>query len=221
MPDLGIRLPTLSEWLALLGGPYGDYGYALVLVAAALENTFLVTFFFPGGTMVLLGGIYARQGLLELPYVVLVGWIGTFCGASFDYAVGRWGERTFLRRLLRHRHAEAPLERAAGLLRRYGFLALMVGHFIPQVRSLVAVAAGAAQLSYRRFVLYEAPAALAWASVYGVGGYLLAEQIPLFEEMMRRFGWAVALLVGAFFTWKLYLQPRAARREPARSGEPT
>lgn len=53
---------TLSEWLALIGRFYDGYGYPLVLVAAALENTFLVTLIFPGGTMVLLGGVYAGLG---------------------------------------------------------------------------------------------------------------------------------------------------------------
>lgn len=198
---------SLSEWLALIGGFYEEYGYALVLVAAALENTLLVTLFFPGGTMVLLGGVYARLGTLELHWVILVGWVGTFLGASFDYALGRLNDRTWLRRVLEQRHMAGALERAGELLRRYGPLAFLAGHFIAQVRSLVAVAAGATRLSYPRFVLYEAPAALAWSAAYGIGGYLLADQLPVFEWAMQRFGWAVALAIGAFVTWKVWLQP--------------
>ena len=202
------RLPTLTEWIALLGGFYEGWGYPLVLVAAALENTLLVTFFFPGGTMVLLGGVYSRIGTLELPLVILVGWIGTFLGASFDFAVGRLGERGPFASLLRRGALQQPMNRARALLDRYGFLALMGSHFVSQIRSLVAVAAGATGMPYWRFALYEAPAALAWATVYGIGGYALADRLPLFEEIMARFGWAVALLVGAFLAWKVWWPSR-------------
>jgi membrane protein DedA with SNARE-associated domain len=201
---IGVRLPTLTEWIGILGGFYAGWGYPLVLVAAALENTLLVTFFFPGGTMVLLGGVYARLGALELPWVILVGWAGTFLGASFDYWVGRVGEREPFARVLARRELQGPLARAGAMLARYGLLALVGGHFIGQIRSLVAVAAGLTGLPYRRFALFEAPAALLWSTAYGVGGYLLADQLPLFEQIMSRFGWAVALAVGGFLAWRFW-----------------
>jgi membrane protein DedA with SNARE-associated domain len=201
---IGIRLPTLTEWIELLGGFYAGWGYPLVLAAAALENTLLVTFFFPGGTMVLLGGVYARLGALELPLVILVGWIGTFLGASFDYWVGRVGEQGPFARVLARRELQGPLVRAGAMLARYGMLALLGGHFISQIRSLVAVAAGLTGLSYRRFALYEAPAALVWATAYGIGGYLLADQLPRFEEIMNRFGWVLAMAIGAFLAWRFW-----------------
>jgi membrane-associated protein len=213
------RVPTLTEWIALLGGFYDGWGYPLVLIAAALENTLLVTFFFPGGTMVLLGGVYSRLGTLQLPLVILAGWVGTFLGASFDFAVGRLGERGPFGPVLRRRELQPPLTRARALLDRYGFLALLGSHFVSQLRSLVAVAAGATGMPYWRFAMYEAPAALAWSTVYGIGGYLLADQLPLFEQIMSRFGWAVALAVGAFLAWKLWRPARAPSARPERLGE--
>jgi membrane protein DedA with SNARE-associated domain len=69
------------------------------------------------------------------------------------------------------------------------------------------MAAGMTRLPYLRFALYEAPAALAWSAAYAVGGYLLADQLETFEWVMQRFGWAVGLAVGAFITWKFWLQP--------------
>jgi undecaprenyl-diphosphatase len=204
---LGIRIPSLSEWIEMLGGFYGAWGYPLVLVAAALENTFLVTFIFPGGTMVLLGGIYARLGQLELPYVILVGWIGTFIGASIDYGLGRWGQR-LLRPVLSRPDVASGMARVAVMLRRYGMLALLAGHFVGPIRSLVALSAGMARMEYWRFALYEAPAALVWATAYGIGGYLLADQIATLEVVMDRFGWIVAITAIAFIGWRVLLRPR-------------
>lgn len=206
------RIPSLTEWIELLGGLYGQWGYLIVPVAAAIENTLFVTFFFPGGTMVILGGVYARLGQLELPLVILLGWLGTFAGASLDYAIGRWGYSGPLGRLLRSEVVAQPLEKAGEMFLKYGFLALMAGHFVGQIRSLVAVAAGVTRMPYWRFALYEAPAALAWSAAYAIGGYALADQLPLFEQVMQRFGWAVGLAVGLFFAWKLSRTPR--RVEP-------
>jgi membrane protein DedA with SNARE-associated domain len=106
------------------------------------------------------------------------------------------------------------LDRAGEMLQRYGPLAFLLGHFVAQLRSLVFVTAGATRMPYWRFALYEAPAALVWSAAYGVGGHLLADQIPLFEQIMQSFGWAVALVIGAFITWKFWLQPRRRAAEP-------
>ena len=205
---------------------YGTYGYPIVWFAATLENTFIITWIVPGGTMVLLGGVYAQRGALDLPLVILAGWLGTFCGASIDYAIGRFGERTWpINRLLADKNVSVPLGRAGEMLARYGLWALMVSHFIGQVRSLVAVSAGLTRLPYWRFALYEAPAALAWATLYGLGGYFLADQIPLFEWILQRFGFVIAILTVAFLAYKMW--PSMFPRRPdspvtaTESGTPT
>jgi undecaprenyl-diphosphatase len=208
MTDLiGLRLPSLSEWIEMLGHLYGSFGYPLVLLGAALENTFLITIFFPGGTMVLLGGIYSRTGQLELPYVVLSGWIGTTIGASIDYGLGRWGG-SLMRPFLARPDLAAALVRVGAMLRRYGVLALMAGHFFAPLRSLVALSAGMARMEYWRFALYELPAALTWATAYGIGGYLLADQIPLLERILERFGWVFAAATAIVVVWRVRRRPR-------------
>ncbi len=194
---------------------YGTYGYPIVWLAAMLENTFIVTWIVPGGTMVLLGGVYAQRGALDLPLVILVGWIGTFCGASIDYAIGRFGERTWpLNRLLANTSVAGPLTIAGHMLARYGLWALLVSHFIGHIRSLVAVSAGLTRLPFWRFAVYEAPASLAWATLYALGGYFLADQIPLFEWVLQRFGVVVVILMIGFIAYKTLPRVLAKRQAP-------
>ncbi|TAK21360.1 MAG: DedA family protein [Chloroflexota bacterium] len=210
---LGIHLPGLSEWITILGGFYGAWGYPAILLAAAIENTLLVTLIFPGGTMVLLGGVYAGLGILDLPSVIAVGWVGTFLGASFDYAIGRGGHAGPTSRLLRKPMLAKPLERAGRMLARYGLPALIAGHFISHIRSLVAVAAGLTGMPYLRFALFEAPAALLWAGAYAIGGYFLADQIPLFEEILTRFGGFLAAGISLFVAWQVWRSVWSARTD--------
>lgn len=207
-----LRLPTFSEWVAVLGGLYDRWGYAIVPIAAALENTFIVNLFFPGGTILILGGVYARIGQLDLAIVILLGWLGTFLGASFDYCVGRGGGRSPLARLLDHPRVAPPLAHAGMLLGRYGFLAFLGGHFTSHTRSVIAIAAALTGMSPGRFVLYELPAAFIWSTTYVVGGYLLAHQLHVFEEFLNRFGWYVAIGLLAFFGWQTWRTFRGGQK---------
>ena len=43
MIELPFHLPSLSEWIEMLGGFYGAWGYPVVLIAATIENTFILT----------------------------------------------------------------------------------------------------------------------------------------------------------------------------------
>ncbi len=210
IPDL--HLPTFSEWVALLGGLYDRWGYAIVPIAAALENTFILNLFFPGGTILILGGVYARIGHLDLAVVIVLGWLGTFLGASFDYWVGRGGGRGPLARLLAHPRVAPPLAHAGALLARYGFLAFVGGHFTSHTRSVIAIAAALSGIPPGRFMLYELPAAFIWSTTYVVGGYLLADQLHVFEEFLNRFGWYVAMALIAFFGWQTWRLLRGGQK---------
>ena len=78
---------ALIEWL---GGLYSQYGYLIVFLGALGENTALVGFIVPGGTLALLGAFYARAGTLNIAWVIFFAWIGTVFGYHVDYLVGRF-----------------------------------------------------------------------------------------------------------------------------------
>src|SRR5262245_10076061 len=85
---------TRVMWLQQLGDQlhqlYEHYGYLLVFLGALGENTALLGFVLPGGSLALLGAFYARQGTLNLGLVILLAWLGTVIGYSADYALGRY-----------------------------------------------------------------------------------------------------------------------------------
>jgi undecaprenyl-diphosphatase len=196
----------LEDWLHWLGDWYSAYGYPMVLLAATLENTALVTYVVPGGTMIIFGGHFAAQGKLDLLGVIAVAWLGTVLGTSFDFMLGRMGHRTYLRHWLARPAVARSIERASAFLWRYGLGAILVGHFIPPLRTVLAVAAGMTQLPYWRFLLYEICAALAWSSLYAAGGYLLSDQISLLVEAIDRLGWlaaaGVAVAIATVLVWR-------------------
>lgn len=172
---------------------YVTWGYPIVLLGAMLENTALLGLVLPGGSLVLLGALYAQQGLMALPLVLLMGWLGTAAGASLDYAMGRWGLYTALGHTRLLRRLEPRLHKTEHFLERHGAWAFLLAHFIGHVRSFVAITAGASQLPFRRFLLYEGMAALAWNLLFVGLGYTIGEHLGLLQRLM---GGAGAALIG-------------------------
>src|SRR5574340_1270801 len=78
--EIDMSLPTVSEWLDLLGQFYEHYGYLVVFLGTLGENTAFLGFFLPGNSLALLGALYARLGTLHLGWVVFFATLGTVLG---------------------------------------------------------------------------------------------------------------------------------------------
>lgn len=189
-------MPDLQGLFDALRTVYGAWGYPVVLAGALLENTVLLGLLLPGGSLVLLGAVYAQQGMLALPLVLLLGWLGMVLGTSIDYALGRWAMHAALRRTSLAAQLEPKLADARRFLVRHGAWALVVAHFIGHLRSFVAITAGMGRLSYRRFLCYEAVAALAWNLVWVLTGYALGDNLDRLQRLMGGAGLAILFAAG-------------------------
>lgn len=205
MPDLQ---PILDE----LRNAYSIWGYPIVLLGALLENTVLLGLVLPGGTLVVLGAMYAQQGTLAWPLVLLLGWAGMVAGTSLDYALGRWGVTSALGRTRLMCRLRPALDEAERFLERRGMGAFLLAHFIGHVRSFLAITAGTSRLPYRRFLVYEGVAALAWNAVFMGAGYAIGENL---EQLQRFVGGAG--LIALIFVAALYVSVRRLRRTHDRS----
>lgn len=203
-------MPDIQALLDGLRDAYATWGYPIVFLGAMLENTVLLGFVLPGGTLVMLGAIYAQQGSLELPVVLLLAWLGMAVGTSLDYALGRFGLQWALRGGRCAARLEPHLSEAERYLQRRGMWAFLLAHFIGHVRSFVAITAGVTRLPLRRFLLYEGIAALTWNLIFVGAGYLVGENVERVQQLMSRAGLGVALV--AVVTYAIYRIARRAHR---------
>ena len=205
-------MPDPQQIMETLRAAYSTWGYPLVLLGALLENTALLGLVLPGGSLVLLGAIYAQRGAMALPLVLVLGWLGMVLGTSLDYALGRWGLHSTLGRTRLMARLEPKLAAAQRFLARHGAWALVLAHFIGHVRSFVAITAGASRLPYRRFLLYEGIAALAWNLVWVTAGYLVGKHLDALQRLVGGTGLAlVVLALVAYVAYRLVMRRRSAR----------
>jgi membrane protein DedA with SNARE-associated domain len=210
-------MPEIQPILDAVRAAYLDWGYPLVLAGALLENTILLGLILPGGTVVLLGAVYAQQGEMSLTLVLVLAWIGMVLGTSIDYLLGRYGLRRALNGTRLMAKLEPGLAEAERYLERYGAWAFLLAHFIGHIRSFLAITAGTSKLPYRRFLLFEGIAALVWNGLFVGAGYILGENTELLQRLLSGAGLVAVLMVIAVYAGYLLLRRRGHFLHPRRA----
>lgn len=134
--------------------------------------------FLPGDSLLFTGGLLASSGVIQVPVwlIIVVAFVAAALGDQAGYWLGRrFGRRLFKRdaRILKTRY----LDEAENFFARYGGPALTLGRFVPVVRTYVPLAAGTADLAYRRFLFWNLLGAAAWTLIVTILGVVLG-RIP-------------------------------------------
>lgn len=185
----------MVAWLDVLIARLGLLGLAVLGVCAALEY---VVPPFPGDTVTLLGGVYAVRGQQPWPLVFLVVVAGSVAGAAINYQVGRWLVRRFEQRPHSSFWGITPQRLAAvqARMRERGPWLLLVNRFLPGIRGLIFVAAGAAHVPRRNALVLGAVSAMAHTGLVLALGAAVGGNLEELEWLVRRYQWAVVGLVG-------------------------
>ena len=173
---------SIISWIAGLVGTVSDAGALLaalgpwVLVGMAgivfVESGVLFPFL-PGDSLLVTAAVLHGSLGLGLWQIVSVCVVAAIAGDQAGYWLGsRCGRRLFKddARILRTDRLEA----AEAFFTRHGHLALVLGRFVPVVRTYVPFAAGTARMPYRRFLIWNVLGALAWVGLMTGAGVLLS-----------------------------------------------
>jgi len=152
------------------------YGYWAVLVFVAIESTGIP---FPGETMLLAAAIYAgTTHHLALPFVIAAAAAGTILGDNIGFWVGREGGYRLLKRYGKYiRLDERKLKLGQYLFKKHGAKVVFFGRFVAVLRAWAAFLAGTNRMPWGRFLIFNAAGGILWAILYGIGGYLLGNNV--------------------------------------------
>lgn len=160
IPDAASMLHAFGPWVLA--------GIALLLF---IESGVLFPFL-PGDSLLVTAAILAGPLGIQPWQVLLVGIPAAFAGDQVGYALGhRFGRRLFRddARVLK----TSRLEETERFFAKYGGVSLVLGRFVPIVRTYVPLVAGAARLPYRRFLLWNVLGGVLWVTVMTAIGLLL------------------------------------------------
>lgn len=147
--------------------------WVVVLVFIFLECAFVVGLFLPGDSLLFAAGVLlAEQGLESSAW--LLGGVATVVavvGNQVGYLVGRYTGTRMLARKEGRVLNRANLARATAFFERYGFWAIVVARWIPWIRTLAPMIAGAARMDNRRYIVANAVGALCWVPTLILLGY--------------------------------------------------
>src|ERR1700712_1379311 len=190
----------------------GPWALVVIAVFVFIESGLLFPFL-PGDSLLVTAGL-AHQSLgLSVPVIALVAFLAAAAGDQVGYLLGnRFGSRLFkddarILKTSRLRETEAFFE-------KYGGRALVLGRFVPVIRTYVPLAAGSARYPYRKFVPWNVLGAFLWAVGVTVIGSLLGG-VPFVANNLE----VILALVVAISVLPIvieYLRKRSARRKAER-----
>jgi membrane protein DedA with SNARE-associated domain len=153
------------------------YGCWAVAVIVTLESMGIPL---PGETMVIAISIYAaKTGQTHIATVIAAAAAGAILGDNIGYWIGRkFGYPLVVRYGRFLRLSEPRIKLGQYLFLRYGGRIVFLGRFVAEIRTFGALLAGINCMDWRRFLAANAAGGITWATVYGLGGYLVGDRIP-------------------------------------------
>jgi membrane-associated protein len=206
-----VRLPDLEGFLTDLSDTLGPWTYALVAALAFLETGAFVGLVAPGETAIVLGGVVAAEGGVELVPIILVAWLAAALGDLASFALGqRLGRRFLLARGPRFGITAARLERVEQFFDRHGPRAILIGRFVGIVRAVAPFLAGASRLRLRAFLPWSLLGTAAWATAFTLVGYAFHRSFASAAHTLTHAALALAVVVAAVLAFRAHHQARAA-----------
>jgi membrane protein DedA with SNARE-associated domain len=160
-----------------------DYGYFALFLGTFLE----------GETILVLAGFLASRGILEIEWVLVTAFFGSYAGDQLWYQIGRHKGRQLLARRPKW---QAACDRALRLVSRHPDLWVLSFRFFYGLRSIMPVAIGLSGYSPVRYLILNGIGAMVWAVVLGLAAfYFGAAMESLLGDIKRYELWVLAGLV--------------------------
>ena len=161
-----------------------DFGYLGIFITLFLESGIPFGFFLPGDSLLFTAGLLASQHYLNIAGIIVISVAAAILGNNAGYYTGkRFGRRLF-KNDKSFWFSPKRLDEAGDFFEKEGPLSLVLARFIPAGRTFVPIAAGAAKMRYRTFLLFNALGGLLWGIALPVLGFTLGKTVPNIDKYL-------------------------------------
>src|SRR5215213_5351076 len=149
----------LIDYLLNLLGIYVYFGLFFVVFA---ETGLAVGFFLPGDSLLVVSGLFAAAGKLNVAFVLLAFFLGSVIGDNTGYWTGRVMGKTLFNRESSWIFKPSRVTKAHVFFEKYGVKTVVLARFIPIVRTFAPLVVGAAEMPYIKFLTFSLIGGALW-----------------------------------------------------------
>jgi membrane-associated protein len=198
-------------------------GTLLVCIVVFAETGMFVGFFLPGDSLLVTAGVFAGAGRLKIAELLAFVTVCAIAGDQLGYWIGRRAGQSLYQRQDSRFFKKRHLEHAHEFYEEYGGKTIILARFVPIVRTFCPPVAGAARMSYPRYLGYDVVGGFLWVWGMILLGFTLGRTIPNVDKKIH---YVIAAVIVASFipavyhTWKARdRKARAAARAPQATEE--
>jgi len=160
------------------------FGYTGLFIVIFVESGIFFGFLLPAGSMLFIAGLLASQGIFNIYWLALIMSIAAVLGDSAGYLFGaEVGKKIFS-----YENSiffnKKYLENTRKFYAKHGSFAIVLGRFIPIIRTFVPILAGVTDMHYGRFMKYNIVSAICWATGMILLGYFIGASVPGIEGFL-------------------------------------
>jgi membrane protein DedA with SNARE-associated domain len=190
-------------------GVISNLGYPGIFVLMAFESALIPI---PSEIIMPFSGFLVSEGRFSLWAIVLVGALGNLFGSWCAYALGYWGEKALVRKLVVKYGkfillTEEDLDKSLRLFNKYGQWLAAISRVLPAIRTVISLPAGIAKLNFIKFSALTFFGSLIWSFFLGYTGLLLGENWEAIRPYFRKFDIVIILIliigIGCYLYYKL------------------
>jgi len=160
-------------------GIYVYFGLFFIIFA---ETGLAVGFFLPGDSLLVVAGLFAAAGKLDLMVLMISLFVAAVIGDTVGYFSGRKMGRALFTKPKSRFFNPNHIKKAHAFYEKHGGKTIVIARFVPIIRTFAPIVAGAAEMTYRNFIFYNIFGGFLWIVSMLLAGYFLG---GLVEQFMR------------------------------------
>ena len=189
---LSLPIPVLQIW-----------GYPIIFFSALLEATPFFGILIPGQTIVIIGGFYAKLGVLNIYYVIALSSIGAILGDLTGYILGRKYGYSFIRDYGKYFFFKKEyFNRTKELMNEHAGKTIIIGRFNSITRAFAPFVAGSSKVPYRKFLFYNIIGGISWGVFFSLVGFIFGKAYNIASRYIDGFliiFFIAAVLIAYFY----------------------
>lgn len=191
-----VHLPDLEELLTDLGEALGQWTYLLVGALCFLESGAGIGLLIPGETAIIVGGVVAGQGQIDIVLLIAIAWSAAVAGDLTSFWIGRRLGRQFLvKHGPRFKIDEPKIEQVEAFYDKHGGKAVFLGRFVGLVRAVSPFVAGSSGMPLKRFLPYDVLAAGIMTTGFSLVGFLFWHSLDRVLKIARQGTFALGTVI--------------------------